>query len=320
MDYKTKENNKKKLFSICIPVYNNEGNIPITIPYIIEHLSLFPEYEVEIVMVNDGSSDNSYNIMKEYKNLYPDIIRIASLTRNFGQGACCHACYEMAKGDVIGVISADGQDPFELFVDMLSEWEKGNKIVIANRANRDEKGLSVLFSKMFHKLIHKFINQRYPEGGFDFLIMDREVLDKYLQIDQVDSMGQLKLLWLGYKFQTLYYTRTVRNSGKSGYKIVKRINLAWETLIYESALPIHCLCILGIFLCVAAITLLIGEWFLSISNICKGSNLFYISCLVMVGSGLNLTGIGVIGEYLWNQFKFIKELPRYVIDEETGDE
>lgn len=320
MDYKLVEQekkNKKKLFSICIPVYNNEGNLPITIPYIMERLPLFSKYDIEIIMVNDGSTDNSYEVMKKYKDLYPNIIRIATLTRNFGQGACSHACYEMARGDIVGVISADGQDPFELFADMLAEWEKGYKIVLAARQQRNDKGLSILFSKMFHKLIHRWINSRYPEGGFDFVIMDREVLEKYLQIDQVDSLGQLKLLWLGYQYQILYYTRTIRNSGKSGYKIMKKVKLACGTLIYDSALPIHLFLGIGIGISfVSVITFLIGG-VLALTKVCTVSGIFYIVCLILMGIGINLTGISVIGEYLWNQFTFIKELPRYVIDEDN---
>lgn len=306
---------RKKLFSICIPVYNNEKNLPITIPYIMEHLHLFENYRIEIVMVNDGSTDNSYEVMKQYKALYPDIIRIATMTRNFGQGACSHACYEIAKGDIIGVISADGQDPFELFADMLVEFEKGHKIVLASRQSREDKGIGILFSKMFHKIIHRWINPRYPEGGFDFVIMAREVLEKYLRIDQVDSMGQLKLLWLGYPYQMLYYTRTIRNSGKSGYKIMKKIQLACGTIMYDSALPIHMFLGLGIFLSVLSLVSLLIGGVLMLTGIVVPT-VFYIISVLFLGIGIILTCVSMLGEYLWNQFTFIKNLPRYVINED----
>ena len=133
-------------------------------------------------MVNDGSTDDSYEVMKQIKSKHPHLVKIATLTRNFGQGACTHACYEMARGDVVGIISADGQDPFELFVDMLKEWEKGYKLVLATRDAREDKGMVVGFSKIFHKMLHK-INSEYPIGGFDFAIMDREVIQKYLLPD-----------------------------------------------------------------------------------------------------------------------------------------
>lgn len=119
----------KSLFSVVIPIYGNEKNLPITVPYIIEHLELFENYRVEVIMVNDGSPDNSWEVMKKYQSEYPDLIKIASLSRNFGQMACIHAGMDLAKGDVIGVISADMQEPFELFADMLKEWEKDIKLL-----------------------------------------------------------------------------------------------------------------------------------------------------------------------------------------------
>ena len=143
----------KSLFSVVIPIYGNEKNLPITVPYIIEHLELFENYRVEVIMVNDGSPDNSWEVMKKYQSEYPDLIKIASLSRNFGQMACIHAGMDLAKGDVIGVISADMQEPFELFADMLKEWEKGYKIVAGVRSGRDEKGIYATCASAFHNFI-----------------------------------------------------------------------------------------------------------------------------------------------------------------------
>ena len=230
----------KKKFSICIPVYKNEKNLPITIPYIIQHLDLFQEFDVEIVMVNDGSPDNSYQVMQEFQKQYPDIIRIATLTRNFGQGACTHCCLSMAQGDVVGVIAADMQEPLELFVDMLEEWKQGYKLVIASREARNDKGIGIWFSQALHRFIHKYINERYPVGGFDFLVMDREVLDKYLPLDREDAFGQLKLLWLGYEYKELKYTRREREVGKSGWTLGKNGQAEALYINNKSAAFINC--------------------------------------------------------------------------------
>lgn len=123
-----------KKFSIVLPIYGNEKNLPITVPYIIDNIpKLFPNYEVEVVMVNDGSPDNSYEIMKHYQKQYPSIIKIASFTRNFGQDIAIDFGLLIASGDVIGIISADLQDPLELFADMLKEWENGYQLVYGIR-------------------------------------------------------------------------------------------------------------------------------------------------------------------------------------------
>jgi dolichol-phosphate mannosyltransferase len=306
---------EKKLFSICIPIYKNENNLPVTIPYIIEHLYLFEKYRVEIVMVNDGSPDKSYEVMKKYKKEYPELIRIATLTRNFGQGACIHACMEIAKGDVIGVISADMQDPFELFVDMLVEWENGYKLVLATREKRQDKGISKFFSGALHKFINKFIDSSYPKGGFDFQIMDKEVVEKFLKLDRTNALGQVRLLWLGYRYKTINYVRREREIGHSGWKFKKKVSVAFSVITSYLPLPIHI--ILGIGAAISIIFFLLTIVFLvmmlmgAIDNIQIG-----LLLVVILGIGINMFTTGLIGEYLWCQFEIVKDLPRYVIDED----
>lgn len=306
----------KKKFSICIPVYKNEKNLPITIPYIIQHLELFKDFDVEIVMVNDGSPDNSYQVMQEFQKQYPDIIRIATLTRNFGQGACTHCCLSMAQGDVVGVIAADMQEPLELFVDMLEEWKKGHKLVIASREAREDKGMGIWFSKLLHRFIHKYIDQRYPSGGFDFLIMDREVLDKYLPLDSTDSFGQIKLLWLGYEYKELKYTRREREVGKSGWKLSKKLETVLGILVDYSAKPIHLLMGTGVFLTIGALIAMVVLLILMACAIVKASLVAFIIPILFLLGGFNLIGIGLVGEYIWRNFEMNKNLPRFVKEED----
>lgn len=309
----------KKLFSICIPIYKNEKNLPITIPYIIKHLDLFQEYDVEIVMVNDGSPDNSYQIMREFQKKYPELIRVATLTRNFGQGACTHCCYELAKGDVVGVISADMQEPFELFKDMLFEWEKGFKIVVAAREGRKDKGLNIVFSKILHKFIRRYVEPRYPQGGFDFVIMDREVVKEFLKIDRTDALGQLKLLWLGYDYKVIPYTRKAREVGSSGWKLSKRIEVAVETLIHFTPIPIHFMVVAGGVFMGGSILVAIILGILIMAGVMAFSVVGLVSLLFFLGTGINLLAIGLVGEYVWSTFYLSKNLPRYVIAKEREE-
>lgn len=306
---------EKKLFSICIPVYKNEKNLPVTIPYIIERLNLFEKYRVEIVMVNDGSPDKSYEVMKEFKKKYPEIIQIATLSRNFGQGACIHACMELAKGDVIGVISADMQDPFELFVDMLQEWEAGYKLVLATREKRQDKGLGKFFSEAVHKFINKFIDKSYPKGGFDFQVMDREVVEKFLKLDRTNALGQVRLLWLGYRYKTISYVRKEREIGKSGWNFKRKISVAFSVLTSYSALPIHLFLGIGVVSSIVFFLLTIVFFVMMVMGITNSIEIGLV-LLVLLGIGINMLTTGLIGEYLWCQFEMVKNLPRYVIDED----
>lgn len=304
----------KKTFSIVIPVYGNEKNIPITVPYIMEHLSLFPDYNIELIMVCDGSPDNSYELMKEYQEKYPDIIKIACFTRNFGQGAAIHCGMEMASGDVIGVISCDLQDPFELFVEMLSFWKQGYKLVIASRSDRKDIGLSAVGSKIFQKIVHKFINSRYPSGGFDFYLMDKEVAQKFCQIDAPNGSVQMLFLWLGYEYKEITYVRQERSVGKSTWNLGRKIEAAIGLVTTYSTIAVRIFEVLGIILFFLSMIIscvsIVSAVLLGLKTWCL---LLIVIGISGIFTGLLLCSMGILGEYIWRIYDLTKDRPRYII-------
>ena len=304
----------KKTFSIIIPIYKNEKNLPVTVPHIMEAIpTLFPDYNVELIMVNDGSPDNSWEIMKSYQEEYPETIKIASFTRNFGQTAAVYYGLSIAKGDVMGVISADLQDPFELFVDMLARYEEGSRLVCAVRESRNEKGLGVLFSKLTHKMIRKFINPNYPIGGFDFYLMDRYVRDKLLLVSEKNCQPQISLLWLGVPTSFVGYTRRKRDLGKSGWTLSKKIKLFIDIFTTYSYMPLRVMSVVG---CVSAILAFIYGGYLVIKTLLTPITVpgwTTIVVLIVLFSGLILLSLGILGEYLWRIFDEVKKKPMYLV-------
>lgn len=305
----------KKLFSIVLPIYGNEKNLPITIPYIIEHLDLFENYDVEIIMVNDGSPDNSWEIMKEYQKQYPELIRIAKLTRNFGQGASTRCGVEMARGDVVGIISADLQDPFELFKDMLTEWEKGHKFVLASRKTREEHGFIAFCSRTYHKLVKKYVNKRYPEGGFDFYIVDREIVDKALTLNFEYPFGQTILLWLGYDFLQIEYVRKKRQVGKSGYNFVSKFNLALKTFVIRSDVLLSMMLWAGLFMFLGGAVFGFADLILLLTGVINFNIVIDIFLLLCMFDGIILVAISVVGKCVWYTMEYTKNNPCFVVEE-----
>lgn len=309
-----------KKFSIVIPIYGNEKNIPITIPYIVENIPvLFSNYKVEIIMVNDGSPDNSWDIMKIYQKKYPEIIRIVSLTRNFGQDLAIHCGVSMAKGDVIGVISADMQDPLNLFEKMLIEWENGKELICGIRESRDEKGIEVLFSKITNYLIHEFITKEYPIGGFDFFVMDRKVADQYIKIQEKNGSLQMLLLWLGPKTFFIPYVREKRKIGKSGWTLSKKIKMFIDTFVTNTYFPLRMMSILGFSCSIGAFAyaaMIVVSALIWEQEVTGWSSL---ATLITFFSGLTLASLGIIGEYLWRIFDAVKGRPLYLIDKIVDD-
>lgn len=307
----------KKMFSIIIPIYKNEKNLPVTIPRIINDIPvLFKEYDVELILVNDGSPDNSWDLMKKYEQEYPDIIRIASFTRNFGQTAAVYYGLSIAKGDVMGVISADLQDPFELFVDMLKKYEEGNRLVCAVRESRNEKGLGVIFSKITHTMIKKFINPVYPMGGFDFYLMDSYVRDKLLLVSEKNCQPQISLLWLGVQTAFIGYERQKREIGKSGWTLSKKVKLFIDIFTTYTYLPLRIMSAVGV---LSSIIAFVYAAYLVIKGIIVPITVPGWTTLVVLitfFSGLILLSLGILGEYLWRIFDEVKRKPMYLVKKE----
>jgi len=279
---------------------------------------LFPNYKVELIMVNDGSPDNSYAVMKEYQKQYPDTIKIASFTRNFGQIFAVEYGMQMAKGDVVGVISADLQDPFELFAEMLSYWEDGYELIYGVRSKRKERGS--IFSKVAHSLINKLVSKNYPKGGFDFFVMDKSVVGQFLSVNERNGNPQVLMLWFGFKSKGIPYERKTREIGKSGYNFSRKLKIFIDTFITNTYFPLKAMSVIGALSAFAAFVYII---YLIIALIINGGSVVQgwatIVSLIAFFSGLILISLGIIGEYLWRIFDYSKLRPRYVVKETIDD-
>ncbi|MBQ9609860.1 MAG: glycosyltransferase [Lachnospiraceae bacterium] len=299
----------KKTFSIIIPVYGNEDNIPITIPYIMERLSLFPDYNVELILVCDGSPDKSWDKMKEYQAKYPDTIIIAKFLRNFGQRAAVNYGFSIATGDVIGVISCDLQDPFELFADMLKAWESGHNLVIGYRKERAEHNMSVFFSKSLHKFINKHINSNYPIGGFDFYVVDKIIAQNFVKSDSKNNSMQLLLLELSDKPYFIGYERKERAVGHSGYHLKSKIN---QTL---NIFSVYSVTVFDFFWFIIFLIFAVAIALIIISLIKSDSFEKGLYGLLLLSSGINMALLNYIGI---SQFKVLQNhnnTPRYIVTE-----
>ena len=311
----------KKLFSIVIPVYGNELNLPVTIPHILELIpTLFSKYDVELVLVDDGSPDRSWEIMKEYRAQYPETIRIVSLIHNFGQGKATACGIRAARGDLIGVISADLQDPIELFADMLNELEEGYDLVCGVRDKREERGAGMIFSKITHFLIKRLITDEYPKGGFDFCAMNRKMANRFLSLKERNGSGQLMMLWASGATKFIAYTRAKRELGKSGWTFSKKLKYFIDTFVSNSYFPIRLISGAGIFF--AGISFL-ASIYVFINALAPDRTVpgwASTVLLIMFFSGFILAALGVIGEYLWRVYDEVRGRPLYLIRESSDED
>ena len=303
-----------KKFSIIVPVYYNELNLPDTIPQLLGLKDKLQGYFLELIFVDDGSGDQSLDILLYYQAKYPEIIKVVKLTRNFGSMNAVHAGFTVASGDCVGVVSADLQDPPELFLDMISYWEKGTKVVLAVRQDREESFWQKLFSNTYYFLIRKFAITDYPKGGFDLIIVDRQVVVEVIRTQEKNANIMTIIFWLGFKPVMIPYIRRRRKKGKSRWSLSKKFKLFVDTLVSFSFFPIRLLSTVGFFVAIGSF---IYGLFLLFYRIFFGTDVEgYVSIMLSITflSGIQMAMLGVLGEYIWRTMDEVRHRPSFVID------
>ncbi len=312
--------NKEKNISIVVPVYQNEKNLNVTIPSLLSLQEKLPSYNLELVFVDDGSTDNSYNILTKFHKLYQSKIKVVKLTRNFGQTPAIQAGLREAKGNCIGIISADLQDPYELFINMVAKWEEGTKVIIAERKYREENVRHVLMSNLFWRMINKYAVKNIPKGGFDFCLIDKQVRDDVIKINEKNVSIFPFIFWLGYNYDIIHYTRRIRTKGVSQWTLSDKIKLTIDTFVGFSYLPIRVISYIGIgtsllsFLYTLFIILRMFLFGIPIQGWAT------IVTLISFIGGITLLSLGIIGEYLWRLLDETKKRPNFVIERINDNE
>ncbi len=303
----------KKKFSIIIPVYYNEENLPYTIPRL-QKLSNMLDFNVEFIFIDDGSMDNSLKLLLNYRES-DSRIKIIKLSKNVGSMSAIQAGISFAQGDCIGIISADLQDPPELFIEMINEWNNGKKVVIAVREDREEGFLQKLFSNTYYFMMDKFAIKGYPKGGFDFVLIDKQVATEINNIKEKNTNIMSLIFWLGYEKTYVYYVRKKREHGTSKWTFSKKIKLFIDSFIAFSYMPIRLISFLGIVM--ATIGFIYG--LLAVINRFLNSTVIEgwtaIIVILTVSFGLIMIMLGIIGEYVWRILDETRKRPSYVIDE-----
>ncbi|MGG3284297.1 glycosyltransferase family 2 protein [Paenibacillus solani] len=306
--------NTKKLFSIIVPIYYNEENIPHTIPRLTRLQEILPEYELEFVFVDDGSKDKSLQLLLEAR-LTDSRIKVIKLSKNFGSMAAVQAGLEYASGNCVGIISADLQDPPELFVEMINKWEQGNKVVMACRSDREESFSQKLFSNSYYFLMDRFALKGYPRGGFDFVLVDKQVVSELNRIKEKNTNIMSLIFWLGYSQNTVGYVRQKREHGKSKWTLSKKVKLFVDSFVSFSYSPIRFMSMIGMFTAVASFLYGIFVIINSTFGYIPLQGWTTIIALITFLLGLIMVMLGIIGEYLWRILDESRKRPPYVIDE-----
>lgn len=303
------------VISIICPCYNEEEVINIFLERI-EIILKEIDKSYEIIFINDGSKDNTLNKLIELKELYSNI-RIINLSRNFGKESALTAGLDYANGEVIIPIDVDLQDPPELIKDFIEKWQEGYDVVLAKRVDRTSDSHSKrLSANLFYMFHNKIADVKIPNNVGDYRLFTKKVLEAIKKLPENQRFMKGIFSWVGFKTTTVEYIREKREAGNTSFNGWKLWNLAIEGITSFSTIPLKIWLYIGSI--ISFLSFLYGS-IIIIKTLIFGIDLpGYASLLsvVLFLGGIQLMGIGILGEYIGRIYSESKRRPVYIVENE----
>lgn len=310
---------KDLYISIIVPCYNEEKIINFTYERLINVLEK-NNYKYEIIFINDGSFDNTLNIIENLASLNKNI-KVISFSRNFGHQAAVSAGINNCSGDIAIIIDADLQDPPEIFPDMINIYqnEKCNIVYGVRKSRKKESLFKKISAKIFYRLINSLSDVKLNVDSGDFRLIDKKVIDSFKNLKEKNKYIRGLMSWVGFKQCPIYYDRDPRAYGKTKYTLAKMLKLAATGIFYFSKKPLKLAFSLG-FLCIIFSLLLVAYVFISKFFYPKTTISGWASTLITIifFGGIQLFMIGILGEYISSIFDEVKNRPEYIIEDKIN--
>ncbi len=274
-----------------------------------------PDMDMEIVFVDDGSGDNSYEVILKIAAQNQNVIAVR-LSRNFGSFVACLAGLTKATGDSAVIISADLQDPPELISKMFLKWKEGSEVVMAVRSRREDNFVKVFFANMYYRIFRLLITKDMPKMGFDFVLIDRKIIEVLINMQEKNTTLMGLILWTGFRRTEIPYTRVDRKFGKSRWTLAKKIDYFLDSIMAFSKFPIRVFSLMGLFLFFMS---LLGTIYVVVAKILGWVTMAGWSSLMammLMLFGIVFFALGMIGEYIWRNLEESRQRPLFIIESE----
>ena len=307
--------NKKPFISIVVPCYNEAGVIDMFLQEMFAVLKRL-ERDFEIVFVNDGSRDNTLDVLIEKAKAY-DEVRVLNLARNFGKEAALTAGIDHAHGEVVVPIDVDLQDPPELILDFVREYEAGYDVVVGKREDRtSDTAAKRISADFFYKMHNKISDIQIPQNVGDYRLMSRRVVEALKQLPETQRFMKGIFAWLGFKTAIVNYKRDERTAGESSFNGWKLWNFALDGITSFSTAPLRVWLYVGSVL--SLIAFVYGSWIVLKTLMFGVDSPGYASIITIVLflGGIQLMGIGILGEYIGRIYLESKRRPIYIVERE----
>jgi polyisoprenyl-phosphate glycosyltransferase len=302
----------KELISIVIPMYYEE-EVAIECYDRLKSVMEDNNIRYEFIFVNDGSKDKTLDILTGIANLDSQA-KIVNFARNFGHQTAVTAGVDFAAGDAIVIIDADLQDPPEVIPTLISKWKEGYEIVYAKRKKRSgETKFKLLTAKYFYKFLNYMSDIDIPKDTGDFRIIDRKVADVFKSMTERNRFVRGMFSWVGFNQTFIEYERDERFAGETKYPLKKMIKFASDGIIAFSTKPLKLVMTLGFFSVLVSFLVLV--YAISIKLFGREVETGWASIMVAITffSGVQLLGMGIVGEYIARIYDESKNRPIYIV-------
>jgi polyisoprenyl-phosphate glycosyltransferase len=301
------------LISVVAPVFNEHSTLPELHRRLTEVLTSLGPYE--IVLVDDGSSDGSWDSLLDLAARDPHL-RLLRLSRNFGHQAALSAGLDAARGEAIVLMDADLQDPPELIPQLVGKWREGFDVVYAIRGEREgEPRLRLASISLFYRVLYRITSTEIPQNAGDFRLLSRRAADAITAMPERARFLRGMTSWIGFRQTGVPYTREARFAGESKYPPRKLIRLALDGITSFSTAPIKLVTAIGFALVVFCVGVLVWTLYVRFFTSHHPQGWTSVIAVVLLLGGVQLLSLGVIGQYVARIFDETKQRPLYLVDE-----
>ena len=308
-----------KKISILIPCYNEEPSLPLLFPELAKLMDSNPNYDWELLFVNDGSRDNTLEILRQHREQDPRVNYI-SLSRNFGKEVAMLAGCDYVTGDCMVILDADLQDPPELIPEMIKCWEEGYEDVYAKRLSRGkESWLRKHLSLMFYNILQSSSRFDMLQNVGDFRLLDRRCINALKRMRESERYTKGMFSWIGFKKKEITFDRGSRVAGKSQWNFKQLFSLAINGITSFTNVPLRISTVLG---CLVSLLSFIYMVVVFIKALFWGDPVRgypSTAMLILFLGGIQLLSLGIIGEYIGRIYNETKNRPDYIVDEHNNE-
>lgn len=309
---------ERKLISIVIPVYNEAAVLPELYKRLINVIASI-NYNFEIIFVDDGSKDESWNLISSIYSHNREGIRAISFSRNFGHQVAITAALDYSQGQAVIVMDADLQDPPEMIPSLIEKWQEGYDVVYAVRTERPGEGAFKRgTAAFFYRLLRRLARIDIPADAGDFRLMSRRAVEALKTLRERHRFVRGLSSWIGFRQTAVSYVRDIRYAGETKYRLVKMVKFALDGITSFSFAPLQLATYLGFGASVASFCYILYAVGLKLFTDKPVLGWASLMVAVLFIGGVQLITLGIIGEYIGRIYEEIKQRPLYIVADAIG--